>query len=68
MTRWKSFSVQTRREAVDAVTQFFVAHGSLGTAYDEQLLGAEGDPADPIPPPPKVTRLTAYFPFDTDLH
>ena len=68
MTRWKSFSVRTRREAVDAVTQFFVAHGSLGTAYDEQLLGAEGDPADPIPPPPKVTRLTAYFPWDTDLH
>ncbi|HEY5190735.1 MAG TPA: 50S ribosomal protein L11 methyltransferase, partial [Candidatus Deferrimicrobium sp.] len=68
MTRWKSFSVQTRREAVDAVTQFFVAHGSLGTAHDEQLLGAEGDPADPIPPPPKVTRLTAYFPWDTDLH
>jgi len=68
MTRWKSFSVQTRREAVDAVTQFFVAHGSLGTAYDELLLGAEGDPADPIPPPPSVTRLTAYFPWDTDLH
>ena len=68
MTRWKSFSVQTRREAVDAVTQFFVAHGSLGTAYDEQLLGEDGDPADPIPPPPKVTRLTAYFPWDTDLH
>jgi ribosomal protein L11 methyltransferase len=68
MTRWKSFSVQTRREAVDAVTQFFVAHGSLGTACDEQLLGAEGDPADPIPPPPKVTRLTAYFPWDIDLH
>lgn len=67
MTRWKSFSVQTRREAVDAVTQFFVAHGSLGTAYDEQLLGADGDPADPIPPPPKVTRLTAYFPWETDL-
>lgn len=68
MTRWKSFSVQTRREAVDGITQFLVAHGSLGTAYDEQLLGAEGDPADPIPPPPKVTRLTAYFPWDTDLH
>jgi ribosomal protein L11 methyltransferase len=64
----ESFSVRTRREAVDAVTQFFVAHGSLGTAYDEQLLGAEGDPADPIPPPPAVTRLTAYFPWDTDLH
>ncbi|HWS15091.1 MAG TPA: 50S ribosomal protein L11 methyltransferase [Candidatus Methylomirabilis sp.] len=68
MTRWKSFSVQTRREAVDGITQFLVAHGSLGTAYDEQLLGAAGDPADPIPPPPEVTRLTAYFPWDTDLH
>ena len=68
MTRWKSFSVRTRREAVDGITQFLVAHGSLGTAYDEQLLGAAGDPADPIPPPPNVTRLTAYFPWDTDLH
>lgn len=68
MTRWKSFSVRTRREAVDAITQFFVAHGSLGTAYDELLLGAAGDPADPIPHPPEVTRLTAYFPDDTDLH
>jgi len=68
MTRWKSFSVRTRREAVDGITQFLVAHGSLGTAYDEQLLGATGDPADPIPPPPNVTRLTAYFPWDTDLH
>ena len=68
MTRWKPFSARIRREAVDAVTQFFVAHGSLGTACDEQLLGAEGDPADPIPPPPKVTRLTAYFPWDIDLH
>jgi ribosomal protein L11 methyltransferase len=68
MTRWKSFSVRTRCEAVDAITQFFVAHGSLGTAYDEQLLGAAGDPADPIPPPPEVTRMTAYFPHDTDLH
>src|SRR5665648_229367 len=38
MTRWKSFSVQTRREAVDAITQFFVAHGSLGTASAAQLL------------------------------
>ncbi|GAB4233871.1 MAG: 50S ribosomal protein L11 methyltransferase [Deltaproteobacteria bacterium] len=68
MTRWKSFSVQTRREAVDAVTQFLVAHGSLGSAYDEQILGATGDPADPVPPPPEVTRLTGYFPWDTDLH
>jgi len=68
MTRWKSFSVHARREAVDAITQFLVAHGSLGTAYDEQILGTDGDPADPIPPPPPVTRLTAYFPWDTDLH
>ncbi len=67
MTRWISFTVEVRREAIDAVTQFLMAHGSLGMAYDEQLLGASGDPADPIPPPPDVTRLTAYFPWDTDL-
>ena len=41
--------------------------GSLGMAYDEQLLGASGDPADPVPPPPEVTRLTAYFPWETNL-
>lgn len=68
MTRWKSFSVHTRREAVDAITQFLAAHGSIGTAHDEQTFGAAGDPADPVPPPPEVTRLTAYFPWDTDLH
>jgi ribosomal protein L11 methyltransferase len=67
MTRWKSFSVTTRREAVDAITHFLLSHGSLGTAYDELLLGASGDPADPIPPPPPVTKVTAYFPWDTDL-
>jgi len=67
MTRWKSFTVETRREAIDAVTQFLMARGSLGTAYDEQFLGASGDPADPVPPPPEVTRLTAYFPWETDL-
>lgn len=67
MTRWKSFTVEVRRETIDAVTQFLMARGSLGTAYDEQLLGASGDPADPVPPPPEVTRLTAYFPWETDL-
>jgi ribosomal protein L11 methyltransferase len=67
MTRWKSFTVETRREAVDAITHFLLSHGSLGTAYDEQLLGSAGDPADPIPPPPRVTKMTAYFPWETDL-
>jgi len=67
MTRWKSFTVEIRREAIDAVTQFLMEQGSLGMAYDEQLLGDSGDPADPLPQPPQVTRLTAYFPWDTDL-
>ncbi len=67
MTRWKSFTVEVRREAIDAVTQFLMDRGSLGMAYDELLLGASGDPADPIPPPPAVAKLTAYFPWDTDL-
>lgn len=67
MTRWKSFTVEVRREAIDAVTQFLMDRGSLGMAYDEQLLGASGDPSDPIPPPPKVTKLTAYFPWEADL-
>jgi len=67
MTRWKSFTVETRREAVDAISHFLRTHGSLGTAYDEQHLGPTGDPADPIPPPPSVTKVTAYFPWDTDL-
>ncbi|MBP2669269.1 MAG: prmA [Deltaproteobacteria bacterium] len=67
MTRWKSFTVETRREAVDAISHFLLAHGSLGTAYDEQHLGPSGDPAEPLPPPPPVTKVTAYFPWDTDL-
>jgi len=67
MTRWKSFTVGVRREAVDAVIQFLMDHGSLGMAYDEQLLGDSGDPADPVPEPPEITRLTAYYPWDTDL-
>ncbi|MEW6719713.1 MAG: 50S ribosomal protein L11 methyltransferase [Thermodesulfobacteriota bacterium] len=67
MTRWKSFTVEVRRETIDAVTQFLMDRGSLGMAYDEQLLGAAGDPFDPIPPPPKITKLTAYFPWETDL-
>lgn len=68
MTRWKSFTVETRRDAVDAVSHFFTGHGSLGLAYDERLFGPKGDPADPLPPPAEVTRLTAYFPWETDLH
>lgn len=68
MTRWKSFTVETRREAVDAVSHFFTGRGSLGLAYDERLFGPKGDPADPLPPPDEITRLTAYFPWETDLH
>jgi len=67
MTRWKSITVETRREAVDAVSHFFTTQGALGMAYDEQLFGPNGDPADPLPPPDEVTQLTAYFPWDTDL-
>ncbi len=67
MTRWKSITVEARRDAVDALSHFFTERGSLGMAYDERLFGAEGDPADPLPPPETVTRLTAYFPWDTDL-
>lgn len=68
MTRWKSFTIETRREAVDAISHFFLDHGSLGMAYDERLFGPDGDPADPLPPPEEVTKLTAYFPWDADLH
>lgn len=68
MTKWKSFSVETRREAIDALTRFLVDCGSIGTAHDEQILSPEGDPADPVPPPPEIAKLTAYFPADTDLH
>jgi len=68
MTRWKSITVETRREAVDALSHFFTEHGSLGMAYDERLFGPDGDPADPLPPPEEVTRLTAYFPWEADLH
>ena len=68
MTRWKSFTVETRREAVDALTHFFRTHGSLGMAYDERLFGPNGDPADPLPPPEEVTKMTAYFPWEADLH
>jgi ribosomal protein L11 methyltransferase len=68
MTRWKSITVETRREAVDALTHFFLTRGSLGMAYDERLFGPDGDPAEPLPPPEEVTRLTAYFPWEADLH
>lgn len=67
MTRWKSMTVETRREAVDAVSHFFTTQGALGMAYDERLFGPDGDPVDPLPPPDEVTQLTAYFPWDTDL-
>ena len=68
MTRWKSITVETRREAVDALSHFFTEHGALGMAYDERQFGPEGDPADPLPPSDEVTRLTAYFPWESDLH
>jgi ribosomal protein L11 methyltransferase len=68
MTRWKSFTVETRREAIDSLTHFFLTHGSLGMAYDERLYGPEGDPIDPLPPPGEVTTLTAYFPWEANLH
>ena len=67
MTRWKSFTVEARREAVDALSYFFTTHGALGMAYDEQLFGPDGDPADPLPGPGDPTKLTAYFPWDADL-
>ncbi len=68
MTRWKSFTIEARREAVDALSYFFTTHGALGMAYDEQLFGPNGDPADPLPAPGDPTKLTAYFPWDADLH
>lgn len=67
MTRWKSITVETRREAVEAVSHFFTTLGALGMAYDERLFGPDGDPADPLPPPDEVTQLTAYFPWEADL-
>ncbi len=67
MTRWKSFTVEARREAVDALSYFFTTHGALGMAYDEQLFGPNGDPADPLPAPGDPTKLTAYFPWEADL-
>ncbi len=68
MTRWKSFTVEARREAVDALSYFFTTHGALGMAYDEQLFGSSGDPADPLPAPGDPTKITAYFPWEADLH
>ncbi|MGE5664206.1 MAG: 50S ribosomal protein L11 methyltransferase, partial [Deltaproteobacteria bacterium] len=68
MTRWKSFTVEARREAVEALSYFFTTHGALGMAYDEQLFGPNGDPADPLPAPGDPTKLTAYFPWEADLH
>ncbi len=68
MTRWKSFTVEARREAVDALSYFFTTHGALGMAYDEQRFGPDGDPADPLPAPKDPTKLTAYFPWEADLH
>jgi ribosomal protein L11 methyltransferase len=68
MTRWKSFTVETRREAIESLTHFFLTHGSLGMAYDERRFGPEGDPIDPLPPPEEVTQLTAYFPWESNLH
>jgi ribosomal protein L11 methylase PrmA len=49
MTRWKSFTVEVRREAIDAVTRFLMERGSLGTAYDEQLLRRLRRPRGPDP-------------------
>jgi ribosomal protein L11 methyltransferase len=68
MTKWKSFTVETRREAVDALSHFFTVKGSLGMAYDERLFGQDGDPVKPLPPPGELTRLTAYFPWEANLH
>ncbi len=67
MTRWKSFTVEARRDTVDALSYFFTSHGALGMAYDEQRFGAAGDPADPLPAPRDPTKLTAYFPWEADL-
>ncbi len=67
MTRWKSFTVEARREAVDALSYFFTTHGALGMAYDEQRFGPDGDPAVPLPAPGDPTKLTAYFPWEADL-
>ena len=68
MTRWKSITVETRQEAVEALSRFCMDGGSLGVAYDGRRSGPNGGPADPLPPPEEVTKLTAYFPWDADLH
>ena len=67
MTRWKSFTIETRRDAVEALTHFFLTQGSLGMAYDERKFGVQGDPSAPLPPPEETTKLTAYFPWESDL-
>lgn len=65
--RWNVLSLSARREAVDAACALLLDLGALGTAYDEMHVGDEGDPADPLPPPPEVTRIDAWFPAGADL-
>jgi ribosomal protein L11 methyltransferase len=64
---WNVLAVSARRDAIDAVCALLFDLGALGTAYDEMHVGDEGDPADPLPPPPEVTRISAWFPADSDL-
>lgn len=64
---WNVFVVTARRDAIDAVCAFLLDRGSLGTMYDEMHIGDEGDPADPLPPPPEVTTISAWFPAESDL-